>query len=303
MSMGSALVLLRNRQLLLSRDQLMLLMVAINEVFLAIDIYLAHSISGTIVPNEWIPIIFGPIAGIVLFVAGVIALRNRPLATLIATLTCVLSIVVGLLGAYFHWGRAILPHAPAGQQLTVTLLVWAPPVIAPLMFALVGVMGFLAAWSESPLDSGRLHLPAGLSLPLPLTKTRTLRLFVGLGILATVISSVLDHARTNFENPWLWVPTVVGIFGTAVGVGLAMIPRPHRADLITYVATMLLLIVVGPVGALLHIGADLTSQSMFVPERFIRGAPFLAPLLFSNIGLLGLITLLDAGEPLFARRT
>ena len=34
----------------LSRDQVMLLMMAINEVFLAIDIYLAHNISGTIRP-------------------------------------------------------------------------------------------------------------------------------------------------------------------------------------------------------------------------------------------------------------
>ena len=58
----------------LSRDQLMLLMAAINEIFLGIDIYLAHSISGTIVPNEWIPIIFGPIAGVLLLLAGLIAI-------------------------------------------------------------------------------------------------------------------------------------------------------------------------------------------------------------------------------------
>ena len=53
---------LRERRLPLSRDQLMLLMAAINQIFLGIDIYLAHKISGTIVPREWIPIIFGPIA-------------------------------------------------------------------------------------------------------------------------------------------------------------------------------------------------------------------------------------------------
>ncbi len=42
----------RIRRLPVSRDQLILLMVAVNEIFLGIDIYLAHSISGTIVPNE-----------------------------------------------------------------------------------------------------------------------------------------------------------------------------------------------------------------------------------------------------------
>ena len=286
----------RSRHLPVSRDQLVLLMVAINEVFLAVDIYLAHSVSGTIVPSEWIPIIFGSIAGAVMLVAGIIAFRCRPVATVIANIVCGLSVAIGLLGSYFHWLRAILPYAPVGERLTVSLLVWAPPVLAPLTFSLVGVLGFLAAWLEEPAGSGRLRLPGGACLQLPLTKTRAYRLFIGLGILATLISSVLDHARTNFENPWLWVPTATGIFATVVAVALSASPRPTRADLMTYGATMVALIVVGLVGAALHIQADLTSRSLFVPERFIRGAPFLAPLLFANMGTLGLITLLESGK-------
>src|SRR3990172_6102757 len=89
----------------LSRDQFMLLMAAINEIFLGVDIYLAHNISGTIVPREWIPIIFGPVAGAMLLLAGVIALKQRPLATVLATLVLAGSIAVGLLGAYFHLVR------------------------------------------------------------------------------------------------------------------------------------------------------------------------------------------------------
>ena len=89
----------RLRRLPLSRDQMMLLMAATNQLFLGFDIYLAHMISGTIVPNEWIPIIFGPIAGVLLLVAGLIALRRRPLATVLATIVLLASIVVGLLGA------------------------------------------------------------------------------------------------------------------------------------------------------------------------------------------------------------
>jgi hypothetical protein len=42
-----------------SRDQFMLLMAAVNEIFLGVDIYFAHSMRGTISPNEWIPIVFG----------------------------------------------------------------------------------------------------------------------------------------------------------------------------------------------------------------------------------------------------
>ena len=142
----------------------MLLMAAINEIFLGIDIYLAHSISGTIVPNEWIPIVFGPVAGVLLLLAGLIALRRRPLATVIATIVFTGSIIVGLLGDYFHIMRAILPNAPIGERVTVDLLVWAPPLLGPLMFALVGLLGISAAWAEDPPDSGRLNLLGGRRL-------------------------------------------------------------------------------------------------------------------------------------------
>lgn len=280
----------------LTRDQLMLLMAATNEIFLGIDIYLAHSISGTIVPDEWIPIIFGPIAGLLLLGAGLIAIRRRPLATVLATIVFIASIVVGLLGAYFHITRAILPTGPPGERFTVDLLVWAPPILGPLTFSLVGLIGISAAWVERPPDSGKLVLLWGRHLQLPYSKTRALIFMIGLGSLATVISSVLDHARTNFENPWLWVPTTVGIFGTVVAVGLGAIGNPKRGDVLTFIAAMVLMILVGLLGSYLHIQQNLTSQGVIVGERFLRGAPFLAPLLFADMGSLGLLALLDPSE-------
>jgi hypothetical protein len=284
----------RRLRIPLSRDQIMLLMAAVNEIFLGVDIYLAHSISGTIVRYEWIPIIFGPIAGVLLLVAGLIALRQRPLATLLATGVLLASTLVGLLGMYFHLHRAALPAAPPGERLTVTLLAWGPPFLGPLMFALVGLLGISAAWVEDPPDSGRLRLYfRNWHLPMPLSKTRAYYLMVGLGTLVTTISSVLDHARTGFENHYLWIPTVVGVFATLVAVGLGAVERPSRADLTIYLIAMLLLILTGLMGAVLHVEDNLTSRGAFVLERFIRGAPFLAPLLFANMGALGLIVMLD----------
>jgi hypothetical protein len=287
----------RRLRLPLSRDQLMLLMAAINEIFLGIDIYLAHNLDGTIVSDEWIPIIFGPVAGGLLLLAGLIAIRRRLLATLIANIVFLSSIAVGLLGAYFHFVRAILPTGPVGEQVTVNLLVWAPPILGPLTFSLVGILGISAAWIEDPTDSGVLALLANTRVHLPFSKTRAYFFWVGLGTLATVISSALDHARTNFENPWLWAPTAVGVFGTVVAVTLGAIGRPTRSDLMTYLGAMLLLMLVGVTGAVLHIRQDLVAQGSIVVERFLRGAPILAPLLFSNMGALGLIALLDPVEP------
>ena len=72
--------------------------------------------------------------------------------------------------------------------------------------------------------------------------------------------------------------------------------KPTRADWLTYASAMLLLTAVGVVGAVLHIRSVLIAQTAIIPERFLRGAPFLAPLLFSNMGMLGLVVLLDPKE-------
>jgi len=107
----------------------------------------------------------------------------------------------------------------------------------------------------------------------------------------------LDHARLHFADPWLWLPTVTGIFGTIVAVMLGAIARPTRADLLTYTGAMLLLIGVGITGVTLHVKANVIAQGTVVVERFLRGAPVLAPLLFANVGVLGFIVLLDPVEP------
>jgi hypothetical protein len=280
----------------ITRDQAMLLMLALNEFLLGLETYLAHSISGTIMPKEWIPIIFGPVAGVLLVLAGILALRKRTLAAGIATLIYIASLMVGLLGVWFHLIRAALPYASLGEMISIPLFIWAPPILGPLTFALVGLMGISAVWLEQPPDSGHLTLLGGRSLHLPFSKTNAFFFMVGLGTLATVISSVLDHARTNFENPWLWLPTGVGIFATIVAVLLGVLDYPQRSDLITYVVAMVLLILVGLLGVLLHIQRNLAAENAIVVERFVRGAPFLAPMLFADMGALGLVILLDPKE-------
>lgn len=281
-----------------SRDQAVLLLVVVNLLLLGVETYFAHLISGTIVPRERIPIVFGPIGGLLLLLAGMLALRRRPLATVLASLVFVASIAVGLLGAYYHLVRALLPDAPFGQQISIPLLVWAPPVLGPFTFSLVGLIGLSAAVLEKPTDSGVLRLPWGKTLHLYYSKTRAYLFMVSLGSLATVVSSVLDHARTDFGNPWLWLATAAGIYATVVAAALAAIDHPTRSAVLPYVVGMLLMLLIGVAGSLLHIRHDLASQSVVVIERLIRGAPPLAPLLFSDMGLIGLVVLLDPSEPL-----
>ena len=291
--LAEAFPIVRRMRVPVSRDQAVLLMAAFNEIMLGVDTYLAHSISGTIRAGEWVPILFGPAAGVLLLVAGLVALRRRTLANLVGSFVFLTSRGGGFLASYSPLPVGILPDAPAGQQLSTLILLYAPPLLGPLTFALVAVLGISAAWQEEPVDSGRLRLVGRLRVNMPLPKTRALFMLGALFILVTLISSVLDHARTNFANPWLWLPTLVGAFATFVALAMGAYQRLERGDILTYVAAMILLVVVGLVGAGLHVQRDLTGQGALLTERFIRGAPLLAPLLFANMGALGLIVLMD----------
>ena len=136
-------------------------------------------------------------------------------------------------------------------------------------------------------------LGGGHKLRLPYGKPRAYLLLVGMGILAALVSSVLDHARTGFNSGWVWLPTGVAVFALVSSVALGLHPKPTKADMVTFIVAMLVLIAVGPIGSWLHVEQNLVANNTIVIERFLRGPPFLAPLLFSNMGLLGLAVLVE----------
>ena len=280
----------------ISRDQAIFIMVILNELFLGLDHYLAHLISGTIRTYEAVPIVFGFAAGTILILLFILGLRKRDLAATLATVVLILSIAVGITGWVFHFMRAILENAPVGQRLSLQLLVWAPPIIAPLTSSQMGLLGIIAVWREDPVDGGRLRLNGNFHINALFSKSRIYFMLVGLGILATFMSSTLDHARTAFENPWLWVPVAAGVFGAYMGIALGVMQRPSRGDLIAFTVAMFLLIAVGITGSWLHIVQDwIDGGHAFVLEKFTAEAPFLAPLLFCDMGMLGLVAMMDPG--------
>jgi len=154
----------------ITRDQAMLLVVVMNELFLGLEHYLAHMISGTLRPNEMIPILFGPVSGALLLLCVLLALRARTLAAIIITLICFASIAVGIFGWYFHFIRAILPAGPVEVNFSlyiIHLIVWAPPVLGPLTSSLIGLLGISAVWREYPVDSGLVHFFGKLKRQFP----------------------------------------------------------------------------------------------------------------------------------------
>lgn len=288
-------VVIAGRQLPVTRGQIMMVLVAINLIFLSIDILLAHGMNGNLNANEWIPIWFGIGAGVFLLVAGAISLRQRTLAILLSFIVFAASIVVGLVGAYFHVQRAIPPNLFESEPLIV-LLIFAPPIVGPLTYSLLGVLGVIASVYEEPLHSGRMVIPGVAAWPVPFSKTQQYCIWVGLGILATLLSSVLDHGRFNFENLWVWLPTIIGVFATVAAIAYGMTQEPNRMDVIVYVSSMVALLLVGVIGFVLHVEADLGTRNTIVIERFLRGAPFMAPLLFADMAALGLVAILPMEE-------
>lgn len=275
----------------LDRDQLLMLLIAGNEFMLGLDTYLAHRISGTIVFREWIPIMFGPAAGTILLIAGLLARKQENIACGLASLALLGSFLVGLLGTWFHFQYAYRGGAPPGHRISISILIWAPPALGPLAFCLAAWLGLSAVWKEVPLDSGELELFRTWRVQLPFSKTKAYFMIVSLGIMIAVISSVLDHARHGFSKPWMWIAAAIGVFAALVSFFMAATDDPHQFDTGIYTVSMLLLLILGPIGTGYHILANLTAGREIVLERFIRGAPVLAPFLFSNMGVMGLVIL------------
>ncbi|MCX6645420.1 MAG: hypothetical protein NTY09_03550, partial [bacterium] len=245
--------LLGDRPLPFTRDQVMMWMIVINEFFLGVDHFLAHMISGNIWNQELYPIIAGPVTGVFLIIAILMERKSRLASSIIATIPLLATILMGLYGEYLHINRTFIEGAPMGQKVTIDTLVWAVPIIAPLTASFIGVLGISAAWQEEPADSGLLVLNGRTRLQLPFSKTRAYFFLVALGILACLISSVLDHARTHFVNPWLWFPYVGGLFSVMAAVLLGVINNPSKGDLTIYAFAMFILILIGLVGTILHI--------------------------------------------------
>ncbi len=281
----------------LSRNDLLLALVAFTEIGTGLETYLAHLISGGIKPAESIPVIFGPTAGAVLLFA--LFLRIRQGVTLTSTLivlgVAASSIFVGILGTAFHWARTVPPPSVGSQALQWDWIIYAPPVLGPLAFAGIGIMAIIALLEDTKPETGKLTLPGVFTVDTPMAQTRQFLWLVAFGLYAATVSSFLDHGRTEFENIFVWIPTVLGLYGSVTTTLMAIYERHTSTDYFIFFWTMVIMMLMGMIGVGFHINYDLpeTGQGL-VFERFIRGAPIMAPMLFTIMGIFGIITMVNA---------
>jgi hypothetical protein len=241
------------------------LLVFANVAFLGLDIAIAHAGNHFARGAEWAPIAFSVPATVLLLPTafGARAAAYRVLEVVVA----LGAIVVGVLGMILHLRSGFF------QERTLANLVYSAPFVAPLSYVGVGLLLLLV----------RIERPGS-----PEVGWWLLVLALG-GFLGNLGLSLLDHAQNGFFRWTEWIPVVVAAFTTAF-LFMAWV-RPEAAIIRATYAVLALAAATGVLGFVLHVAADWHRTATRVSDRFLFGAPVFAPLLFTNLAVLGALAL------------
>lgn len=249
---------------------------------LTFDIHLAHSVNQFRNHAEYIPLIFSGSSP--LFLLFGLAARYRWPAVWkdLGYLVGWSAVLVGLTGVVLHLESHFF------YERTLRSLTYSAPFAAPLAYT---GLGFL-------LIMNRMVDPESLEW------AQWILLFTLGGFVGNFVFSLADHAENGFFNPLEWVPVVA----SAIAVGFLTVPlmmRVSRKYIDVCIAILLLEAGIGLWGFALHAAGNLRGPSVHAFDNFIYGAPPMAPLLFPNLTVLGLIALWEfrAHESRFGNAT
>jgi hypothetical protein len=242
--------------------------VIVNVGFLTFDIYLAHSVNQFRNRAEYIPLVFSATAPLILIVALTQRKRWRMAWKILGHVVGWTAIVVGLTGVVLHLESSFF------YERTIRSLTYSAPFAAPLAYA---GLGFLLVMNRM-VDADSVEW------------AQWILLFTLGGYLGNFVFSLADHAGNGFFFPVEWVPVVA----SALAVGFLSVPlcmRVSRVFIDTSGLVLVLEAAVGLWGFVLHTMGNLAGPSIHAFDNFIYGAPPMAPLLFPNLMVLGIIGL------------
>jgi hypothetical protein len=240
----------------------------VNIGFLTFDIYLAHSVNQFRNRAEYIPLLFSATAPLVLIVALAQRRRSQIVWKILGHVVGSAAIVVGLTGVILHLESSFF------YERTIRSLTYSAPFAARLAYA---GLGFLLVMNRM-VDSESLEWP------------RWILLFTVGGYVGNFVFSLADHAENGFFFRVEWAPVIA----SALAIGFLCVPLFSRVSrLFIDISTLVLLLEagIGLWGFLLHTMSNLQGPSIHAFENFIYGAPPMAPLLFPNLMVLGVIGL------------
>lgn len=237
-----------------------------NLAFLAVDVYVAHSVNAFREQAEWIPVGFSVVAPLLL-VPGLFRRAGAGLRS-VGFGVGAASVVVGLVGLILHLESSFF------EQQTLHSLLYSAPFVAPLAYSGVGLVLLLNRME--PLGGqewARWIVLLGLS-----------------GFVGNFALSLLDHAQNGFFESTEWIPVGAAAYATSFLLIASVQPR-NRALLNASIFVMGVQCFVGVVGFVLHVQADLGRPGATLWDQVVFGAPPFAPLLFPNLAILSVLGL------------
>ncbi len=274
---------LANVRLPMEKNRLLLIFVGINLFFTGIDVALAHSINSFIPVYEWIPIYFFPLGAMSCFIVSFQPSPKKSFAIIHIALMSI-GILVGVIGMAFHMNAVLNPLG----HLSWAWLVFGSPILAPLAFSGISLLGLYAITEEVENSPGVLKIPGLGIFKAPISRDKHFLWLVGLGFGASAVTSTIDHAQYGY-SVYKLIAIVYGLFATSVVITIALSNQWSKKDELVYFWTMIAAIVVGVMGFGFHLSADLAGTGNISLERMLVFAPVFAPLLYSDLGMLGLI--------------
>lgn len=242
-----------------------------NISFLAVDIYIAHSMNHFHHKAEWIPLLFSLIAPLLLII-DLLRYKNKPnqYNGFIGIIIGFLSITIGIVGLLFHLQSQFF------SDWTIKSLVYTAPFVAPLAYS---GLGFLLLLNRT-VKSNSIEWSKWI-------------IFLAMGgFVGNFVLTLCDHAQNGFFKPIEWLP--VGASAIAVGFLTATITgKSYHVMILTSLYLMVLQIVIGLLGFYFHLIAVLQGPSESLFNNIIYVAPTLAPLLFVNLAILSIFGLYD----------
>ncbi len=240
------------------------LYILVNLTFLGLDVFIAHSINAFASPAEWIPFYFSLAAA--LLMTPIMFSKNPYYRKWCRLSIGGLAIAVGITGMLLHLSSGFF------TALTLKSLVYAAPFVAPLAYTGIGM---LLITNQIIPDTER-HWAEWITF------------LAGAGWCGNFLLSAIDHAQNGFFVPTEWIPVITSAL--AVGYLLTHDWKTNQTAASTYgIAIFTLNFFVGITGSLFHLIADLQIPATRQIDRFLYGAPLLAPLLFPNLSLLAIL--------------
>ena len=244
------------------------LFIIFNLAFLALEIFLAHSIDEFRDAREWIPFYFSLVAT-ALLVLDLIGRRIVQKVTAhLGLVVGLAAIVIGIGGIVLHLQSEFWYHPSMGS------LVYRAPFTAPLAYIGLGILLIVNRYVSTQERSwGQYVTLLGLC-----------------GFLVAFVMVLLDHAQNGF----FYIAQLLPVFSCAIAVGfltVVLLGNPSRLLLNLCFGVIVIQGIAGLGGFYYHIVANLDGSYSSMYDNFIHGAPIFVPLLLVDLSLLSAIGL------------